>query len=147
MDYEQFYTDAQVFIKEIKEKTDVQAKNVKKIQKCVADGDMTPLPKLFAVLRDAALKREDALERLQTLTESFDGQQYMSSGDFTAQMLECCSQFGVDVQGSFPVYEMFPYRVTINPEAQDVTVDRKHMQCLRPSKLVSDIKIQGSFQS
>jgi len=142
LDYEQFYTDAQGLLKELKEKTDSQSKNVKKIQKCIADGDVAPLPKLFAALRDAAQKREDALECLQTLAENFDGQQYMSSGDFAAQMLECCSQFGVDVQGSFPVYEMFPYRVIINPEAQDVTVDRKHIQCLRPSKLVSDIKTQ-----
>jgi len=142
LDYELFFTDAQVFIKEIKEKTDAQAKNVKKIQKCIADGDVAPLPKLFAALRDAAQKREEALERLAELTEDFDGQQYMSNGDYTAQMLDCCSRLGVDVQGSFPVYEMFPYRVIINPDAQDVTVDRKRLQCLRPSKLVSDIKAQ-----
>jgi len=142
LDYEQYFADAQVFTKEIKLKTDAQSKNVKKIQKCIADGDVSALPKLFTALRDAAREREEALDRLQSLTEGFDGQQYMSSGDFTAQMLDNCSRLGVDVQGSFPVYEMFPYRVTVNPDAQDVTVDRKRLQCLRPSKLVSDIKTQ-----
>jgi hypothetical protein len=72
--------------------------------------------------------------------EGFDGQEYMANGDFAAQMLETCIALNVDVQGSFPVYEMFPCKVTINPETQDVTVDRKRLQCLRPLKLVTDIK-------
>ena len=142
MDYEQYYSDAQVFARELKEKTDAQSRNVKKIQKCISDGDISALPKLFAGLRDAAREREDALGRLEALTEGFDGQEYMSGGDFTAQMLECCRQLGVDVQGSFPVYEMFPCRVTVNPETQDVTVDRRRLQCLRPSKLISEIKTE-----
>jgi len=142
LDYEQYYTDAQVFARELKEKTDAQTRNVKKIQKCISDGDINALPKLFAALRDAAREREDALGHLEALTEGFDVQEYMSGGDFTAQMLECCRQLGVDVQGSFPVYEMFPCRVTVNPETQDVTVDKKRWQCLRPSKLTSDIKTE-----
>lgn len=142
MDYEQYFAEAQIFLKELKEKTAAQSKIVKKIEKCISDGDVNTLPKHFAALKDAAQEREDALGRLEALTEAFDGHDYMSGGDFTSQMLECCKQFGVDVQGSFPVYEMFPCRVTINPETQDVTVDRKRLSCLRPSKLVGDIKIE-----
>ena len=142
MDYEQYFTDAQLFTKELKNKTDIQSKNVKKIQKCIADGDLASLPELFRILRDAAQEREAALDRLEALTEGFDGQEYMSGGDFAVQMLECCSQLGVDVQGGFPVYEMFPCKVTINPETQDVTIDRKRFQCLRPSKLVNTIKLE-----
>jgi len=142
LDYEQYYSDAQALARELKEKTDTQSRNVKKIQKSISDGDLSALPKLFTALREAAREREYALGRLEALTDSFDGQEYMSGGDFTAQMLECCHQLAVDVQGSFPVYEMFPCRVTINPETQDVTVDRKRLQCLRPSKLISDIKTE-----
>ena len=142
LDYEQYFADAQVCAKEIKEKTDVQSRAVKKLQKCIADGDMSVLPKLFATMRDAAQEREEALSRLEALTTGFDGREYMSSGDFTAQMLEECRELDVDVQGSFPTYEMFPCRVTINPETQDVTVDRKRLSCLRPSKLIGDIKAE-----
>ena len=140
MDYEQYFNDAQVFTRELKDKTNAQSRSVTKIQKCIFDGDINALPKLFTAIRDASQECEEALVRLGTLTESFDGQEYMSSGDFAAQMLERCHQLGVDVQGSFPVYEMFPCRVTINPETQDVTVDRKRLQCLRPSKLINDVK-------
>ena len=142
MDYEQYLSDAQAYTKELNEKTNVQTKTVKKIGKCIADGDITSLPKLFAALREATGEREIALGRLETLTASFDGYGYMAGGDFTAQMIECCAQSGVDVQGDFPVYEMFPCRVTVNPETQDVTVDRKRLSCLRPSKLINDIKTE-----
>jgi len=142
LDYEQYYTDAQIHVKEVKDKTDAQSRAVKKIQKCLADGDMGTLPKLFAILRDASQERADALNRLETLTMDFDGRGYMANGDFASHMLACCKQLGVDVQGSFPVYEMFPCKVTINPETQDVTVDRKRLVCLRPTKLVGDIKAE-----
>ena len=140
MDYEQFLADALACAKGVKEKTDIQSRAVKNVQKCLAEGDLNALPKLFITLRDASQAREEALLRLETLTTGFNGQEYMSSGDFAEQMLECCHQLSVDVQGNFPVYEMFPCRVTINPETQDITVDRKKLQCLRPSKLVNDIK-------
>ena len=140
MDYEQFFADSQAFTKELKSKTVAQSKCITKIQKCIVDGNISSLPDLYKSLRDAAQGREDALNQLEALTEAFDGQEYMSGGDFTSQMLEYCNQLEVDVQGSFPVYEMFPCRVTINPETQDVTIDRKRKQCLRPSKLVSTIK-------
>ena len=140
LDYEQYLADAQICLKEVKDKTDAQSRAVKKLQMCLENGDVTALPKLFAVLREAAMEREGALERLESLAAGFNGQEYMASGDFAEQMLERCRELDVDVQGAFPVYEMFPCRVTINPDAQDVTVDRKRLACLRPMKLVGDIK-------
>ena len=140
MDYELFFNDAQPLIKEVKEKTALQSKTVNKVEKCILDGDLNALPKLFTVLRNATREREEALNRLEAYTETFDGREYIVSGDFSAQMIECCQQLGVDVHGSFPVYEMFPCRVTINAETQDITVDRKHLPYLRPLKVIGDIK-------
>ena len=140
MDYELFLADAQQCVKEVKDKTDAQTRAVNKIQKCINDGDINALPKLYGALRETSLEREDALNCLEALTSEFDGREYMANGDFAAQMLECCRQLNVDVKGSYPVYEMFPCRVTINPETQDVTVDRKRLPRLRPSKLIGDIK-------
>jgi len=142
MDYEQFLSETQAAVKELKDKTNAQSKTVNKIQKCILDGDINALPKLYASLKDAAAEREIALKRLEEMTTGFDGHAYMSGGDYASQMLELCRQSKIDVQGSFPVYEMFPCRVTVNPDTQDVTVDRKRMLCLRPVKLVNDIKME-----
>jgi hypothetical protein len=142
LNYEEFFADAQIHTKALKEKTAAQSKAVNKIQKCISDGDLSALPKLFSALRDAAREREDALAKLESLAESFDVREYMSNGDFAEQMIEYCRQMDVDVQGNFPVYEMFPCRITVNPETQDITIDRKRLQCQRPSKLVGDIKAE-----
>ena len=45
-------------------------------------------------------------------------------------MLAACEEQGVDVRGEFPVYEMFPYRVKLDTENQDIYLDRKKVQCL-----------------
>ena len=140
MDYELYFTDAQACAKELKEKASAETKTVNKIQKSISNGSINALPKLISALRDATREREDALRRLEAM--EFNGQEYMSNGDYAEQMLECCRQIGVDVHGSFPVYEMFPCRVAINPEGQEVIVNRKRLQCLRPSKLASDIKAE-----
>ena len=140
MDYEVFLADIQICVKEVKEKTDAQSKAVKKVQNCLVAGDVGTLPKLYKTMREASREREEALSRLESLTDGFDGQEYMASGDFAEQLLKCCQMLDVDVHGSYPVYDMFPCTVTINADTQDVTVDRKKIPCLRPSKLVSDIK-------
>ena len=142
MDYEQFFVEASAIHKELKEKTDLEAKTVKKIRKCLDDGDVNALPKLFAVLREASREREDMLDRLEQFTASFDGRAYLSDGDFVSQMLTYCERLGVDAKGQYPVFEMFPCRVSVNADAREVVVDRKHLSCLRPSKLVSDIKAE-----
>ena len=135
-----FFVDAQACAKAVKDKTDAQTKAVKKIQSCLETGDLNALPKLYATLRDASIEREDALGQLESLTQGFNGQEYMANGEYASQMLDYCRELKVDVHGSFPIYEMFPCRVTVNPESQDVTVDKKRMQCLRPVKLISSIK-------
>jgi hypothetical protein len=140
LDYEQYYEDAQVLYKRIKEKSNAQTKAVNGIIKCISDGDTNALPRLFEALRESSSEGLDALDRLDALTAGFDGREYMANGDYAGQLLECCREMGIDVQGAFPVYEMFPCRVTINAETQDVMVDRKRLQCLRPSRLAGNIK-------
>ena len=140
LDYEQFYTAAMSCHKEIKEKTSLQTKTVNKMQKCLDDGDVNALPRLFSALRAATGERERALSRLEQIVSEFDSKAYLSEGSFAAQLIACCEQLGVDVTGQFPVFEMFPCRVTVNPESQEITIDRKRTQRLRPLALVSAVK-------
>jgi hypothetical protein len=64
----------------------------------------------------------------------------MQSGDFAKQMLSYCESMGGDVRGDFPAYEIFPYKVKIDADNQDVYINRKKLPCIRPKHLVSDIK-------
>lgn len=46
----------------------------------------------------------------------------------------------MDVKGEFPVYEMFPYKVKIDAENQDLYLDRKKVQCMRPQSFAKQVK-------
>ncbi|MEY8427469.1 hypothetical protein AALA00_07070 [Lachnospiraceae bacterium 46-15] len=45
----------------------------------------------------------------------------------------------MDVRGDFPVYEMFPYRVKLDTENQDLYLDRKKVPCMRPQSFAFDL--------
>ena len=68
---------------------------------------------------------------MKDAAEGFDTKAYFESGEFAEQMLEACQEKGVDVRGELPVYEMFPYRVRLDVENQDIYLDRKKIQCVR----------------
>jgi len=80
------------------------------------------------------------LQDLKELALSFNAREYMQSGDFAKQMLSYCESMGVNVRGDFPAYEIFPYKVKVDPDNQDIYIDRKKLPCARPQYLVSDIK-------
>ena len=115
MNYEELYSEYQVLEKEMKDKINGVQKLHKMIAKEMENGD------LKSFRRDIAL------------LESGDG-------EFVAQMLEACGELGVDVKGEFPVYEMFPYRVKIDAENQDLYLDRKKVQCMRPKSFARQVK-------
>jgi hypothetical protein len=66
------------------------------------------------------------LLEFRELAESFDSKRYMENGDFAKQMLSYCESMSVDVRGDFPTYEIFPYKVKIDADNQDVYIDRKN---------------------
>ena len=59
---------------------------------------------------------------------------------YARQMLEACQEKGVAVRGAAPVFEMFPYRVKLDMENQDVYLDRKKVQCMRPRSFVDTVR-------
>lgn len=144
MDYEKLYSDSATYKKDLKDKLDAQNKGYKKIVQAVDNGDLSSLLKLISSARDTAREQERILSEMEQLVSEFDAKEYIESGDFAEQMLRYCEEMGVDVKGDFPVYEMFPYKIQISAETTDITVDRKKVACMRPLKLVSDIKTELS---
>lgn len=119
-------------------------KNMKKtddaIAKNAASGDLKALRKNIEILAETLSVSQGILEELKKIAGFFDEKAYFDSGDFAGQLLECCRENGVDVTGEFPVYEMFPYRVRIDAENQDLFMNRKKVACMRPSSFVSMVK-------
>lgn len=140
MNYEDLYQEYQGLAKDLKDKTSLVQRLQKAVNKEIENGDLKNFDKDMELLQDACREQTSILEKMKTLVEAFDREEYFKSGDFTNQMLAYCTDNGVDAKGEFPVYEMFPYRVRFDMENLDIYMDRKKVQCLRPQSFVQRIK-------
>lgn len=140
MNYEELYISLQEEEKILKEKLAVMQKLNKSILKETEDGDLKGLAKDIHAMFEANLLQASALTELKNKVNDFDARGYFENGDFAEQMLACCSEMNVDVRGEYPVYEMFPYKVRIDADNQDVYLDRKKVQCMRPKSFVQTVK-------
>lgn len=140
MNYEDLYQNLQPGQKSVKDALASLQKVFKAVNREVESGDLKSLTKDLGTMAEAADTLAAALGDLQETVGGFDTQAYFENGDFARQMLEICEEKGVDVRGESPVYEMFPYKVRLDVENQDLYMDRKKVQCMRPQSFVETVK-------
>lgn len=140
MNYEELYGRLQGLEKSLKEKQAASLKQYKNAVKSTDAGDVKSLSKNLEQLLSVLAEQKNIVESLKQNVEGFDTKTYFESGDFATQLLEVCAEKEIDVKGEYPVYEMFPYRVKIEAETQDVYVDKKRIPCARPLELAKQIK-------
>lgn len=140
MNYEELYNNLQSLEKTLKDRQAAALKQYKNAVKNTEAGDVKSLSKNLEQLLSILADEQKLAEDLKQNVENFDTKTYFESGDFAAQLLESCSEKEIDVKGEYPVYEMFPYKVKIDAETQDVYVDKKRIPCARPAELAKQIK-------
>lgn len=140
MNYEELYESYQVLEKELKDKLAAVQKLHKATAKEMEIGDLKSFGRDIAVLEECIKEEVRILEEMKALEAGFDSRKYFEDGEFAEQMLTACEEFGVDVKGEYPVYEMFPYKVKIDTENQDLYLDRKKVQCMRPQSFIKTVK-------
>ncbi len=140
MDYEQLYVQLQKLEKELKDRLTTAQKLHKNIVKGTDSGDLKSVVRDIQALDELTQAQSQTTSELKAAVDGFDAKTYFESGDFETQLLQCCERYGVDVKGAFPVYEMFPYRVRLDPENQDLYLNRKKIQCMRPISFVAIVK-------
>jgi len=140
MDYEIFYQEYVEYEKKIKDSIKSLNRFQKALAKHMSQGEIKLVSQDIANIKDANEILEETNAKIENLVESFNAQDYIESGDWTDQMLDCCRSEKIDVQGTFPVYEMFPFKIRIDSENQDLYIDRKKFSYLRPSFFISQVK-------
>ena len=140
MDYENLYQSLQPDQKSIKDSIASLQKIYKSISREMEGGDIKNLVRDLNIMKETAARLTSSLENFEETVEGFDTKAYFENGEFAQQMLAACQEKGVDVRGEFPVYEMFPYRVKIDTETQDLYLDRKKVQCMRPQSFVDIVQ-------
>ena len=140
--YEQFYQELTKHEKIIGEKLQQANRNFKNITKHSEKGDVKQLSKGIEDLHSLTTELSALSQELQETTNNFDSKAYFESGEFARQMVEYCKSHGVDINGEAGVYEIFPFRLRIDSENQDLYVNRRKVPCMRPLTFVKDIKQQ-----
>lgn len=140
MNYEELYSVLQGLEKDLKDKQAAGQKYYKNTLKDTESGDIKSLAKDLDSLLSAISEQQRIAESIKQNVEGFDVKAYFKDGDFAGQLLESCAEKSIDVKGDYPVYEMFPYKVRIDEEGQDVYLDKKRIQCVRPSELAKQVK-------
>ncbi|MDO4299187.1 MAG: hypothetical protein Q4C59_12055 [Lachnospiraceae bacterium] len=140
MNYEELYLTMQSQEKSVKDSLASLQKLFKAVSRETESGDIKSLTRDLNAMAEAAASVSAVLEETKETVAGFDTRTYFESGEFAEQMLAICQEKGVDVRGEFPVYEMFPYRVKLDVENQDIYLDRKKVQCMRPESFVNIVK-------
>ncbi len=140
MNYEDLYQDMQTQEKALKDNLALLQKLCKATSREMENGDLKSLSKHLLAMTETASAFSAALDTLKASVSSFDTKAYFENGEFAEQMLAICEESNVDVRGEFPIYEMFPYRIRLDAENQDVYIDRKKVQCMRPRSFVETVK-------
>ncbi|MDO5408602.1 MAG: hypothetical protein Q4F28_14940 [Eubacteriales bacterium] len=140
MDYEELYGGLMPLEKRMKDMTAAAQRAYKAVAKDTETGDLKALARDMAVYADSLKEQAVVAEEIRGLVEGFDARAYFESGDFARQMLKYCQEASVDVQGETPVFEIFPYRLRIDEENQDLYLNRKKVTCMRPLSFVSMVK-------
>ena len=140
MNYEDLYGQLQILNKNLKDCISSAQRLQKTISRDTETGDLKDIARNLSILKEAINTQSETASGLLNAVEGFDAEKYFTSGDFTEQLLSICRERNVDVHGDFPVFEMFPYRVRIDAENQDLYLDRKRISCMRPASFVDTIK-------
>lgn len=140
MIYEEFLEEFKTLEKTIKDTLDKLVKCEKKVTKDIENGDIRSAEKDSASLEsltEAYLNaKSEALEKFS----SFDYREYFQSGAFTEEMLSALKGKGLDVVGDYPNYEVFPTKIKLDAETQEVTLGKKKIATMRPACVATATK-------
>jgi hypothetical protein len=140
MDYEELYDQILTLEKALKDKLAGAQAGYKNITRNSEKGELKNLSKDLGQMTAVIHDYENIIAGYTELIDAFDAKEYMESGDFARQLTQYCESMSVDIKGEFPNYEIFPYKVRIDSNTQELVIDRKKSQSLRPRYFVGSIK-------
>jgi hypothetical protein len=139
MDYEDFYGEYEAIANSLKEQLSTQQKLLKRICKNVENGDLKPTAKDLASATSGAEECVRLASEIAEKIAGFDTGSYLESGDFTRQLVALCGENGVNIKGEGTSYEVFPYRLKIDSQNEDVLVNGRKAIGLRPRALAAEL--------
>jgi hypothetical protein len=142
VNYELLYDDFNELAEALKTQLSNQQKLLKRINKNMSFGDVRNTAKDVAAFIPSTESTRQTTEAIRKLVEGIDAAAYLDSGDFAEQLVGECRNRNVDIVGEDRSYEIFPYRLKINPQDEEVLINGKKAPGLRPAA-VADFLEKG----
>ncbi|MDD7254801.1 hypothetical protein [Bullifex porci] len=136
MRYEEFLESFLASDKTLKETIKKLSGLEGKMQKDTIKGDVRSLLKNLEAMKNAVTSLDEALNSVDETISNFDYRSYFVSGEFTEDMLLGLKNRKMDTVGEYPVFEVFPTRIRIDAENQEVILGKKKVPTMRPQVLV-----------
>ena len=140
MNYEELYNSLTVYGKNLKDSVNSVTRLQKTILKDAETGNLSDMKKSLDSLKEAAQVLNEDVSAYEEAALAFDTSEYFQSGDFTRQLLASCEEKGVDVKGEKGIYEMFPYKIRISADTEEVYMNRKKIPSYRPSFVAETVR-------
>jgi hypothetical protein len=140
MDYEDFYQPFKLKEKSVKETLKRQQASFQSITRKAEKGDLKGIVKDIATMEAYISEQVALLQEMREMAGEFDLGAYMENGDYAKQMLLYCESMGVNVTEDHPLYEVFPFKVKIDEENQEININRSKLQCARPQYIAANLK-------
>lgn len=139
MNYETLYEALAPLGKDLKDSVSSITRLQKTILKDADTGNLNDMQKTLTSIKEAAQLLSSRIENYEACANAFDTADYFISGDFSKQLLASCEEKGVNVKGEKGIYEMFPYKIRVAADTQEVFMDRKKVPSCRPSFIAETI--------
>ncbi len=140
MVYEEFLEEFKTLDKNMKDTLAKLSSLQKKISKDVEAGDIKTAEKDTAALESMTEAYLTAKKEVVEKLSSFDYRDYFQSGTFTEEMLSSLRAKGLDVVGDYPNYEVFPTKIKLDAETQEVVLGKKKLPTMRPERVAVTTK-------
>ncbi|MDR0654346.1 MAG: hypothetical protein LBG12_13715 [Synergistaceae bacterium] len=139
MDYQDFYGEYGTIANSLREQLSAQQRLLKRICKNVDNGDLKSTAKDLASTVSVA---EECVRLASAITEKIAGVDmgaYLESGDFARQLVALCAENGINIKGEGSSYEIFPYRLKIDSQNEDVLINGRKAVGLRPRAVTEQL--------
>lgn len=127
--------------RELLEKRRQVSAHTGKLEKALQQGNLEQAERAAGWLEAALGKQQEILARLKEKLPAFDVTAYLRE-NFEAEFFTACRSQDLKVSGTFPTYEVFPFRVRVQPEKRWVEVNDRVVRFLRPTVLAAYLKEQ-----
>lgn len=140
MKYEQLYQQYQENEIALKDASAKVAKLQKAIMKNLEVGDLKQYKANSAAFLAALEEAKNIASLIEENINQFDTNEYFESGEFSQELLSAAQDMNIDLSGTFPNFESFPFKIRIESENSDIYLDKKKYSTIRPKAFLDIVK-------